>query len=141
MKEAGTKVHVQVYQAFEAKGYDLNWKNDFGHLKLTTNNEKPYLDDKWDTLKEKHNLDKMLFSILDAKLNDKFYSKKMKLHPSNEAPPSRFKCSLEKWIHNGSAKDVAKKSIMLDNHYKYDKVDKMLSPLDVINKESSTSFL
>ncbi len=35
----------------------------------------------WDTLKEKHNLDRMLFSILDAKLNDKFYSKKMKLHP------------------------------------------------------------
>jgi hypothetical protein len=38
-----------------------------------TINQKPYSDDEWHTLKEKRNLDKMLFSILDLKLNDKFY--------------------------------------------------------------------
>jgi hypothetical protein len=32
---------------------------------------------------------------LDAKLNDKLYSKEMKQNPSDEAPPSGF---LEKWI-------------------------------------------
>jgi hypothetical protein len=70
----------------------------FGHLKLTANNQKPYLDDKWHTLKEKHNLDKMLLYILDSKLNDKFYSKKMRLNLLDEAPPSGFKCFLEEWI-------------------------------------------
>ncbi len=70
----------------------------FGHLKLIANNQKPYLDDKWHTLKEKHNLGKMLLYILDSKLNDKFYSKKMRLNLLDEAPPSGFKCSLEEWI-------------------------------------------
>jgi hypothetical protein len=35
------------------------------------------------------------------------------------------------------AKDVVAKSILLDIHYKYDKVDNMSSLLDVTNKESS----
>jgi hypothetical protein len=113
----------------------------FGHPKLTVNNQKPYSDDEWHTLKEKQNFNKMLFSILDAKLNDKFYSNKKRLNPSNEAPPSGFKHSLKKWIHSGSVEDVAKKSILLDNHYKYDRVDNMLGPLDVIDKESLASFL
>jgi hypothetical protein len=55
----------------------------FGHPKPTTNNQKPYLDDEWHMLKEKHNLDKTLFSILDSKLNDEFYLKKLRLNPSN----------------------------------------------------------
>jgi hypothetical protein len=59
----------------------------FGHSKLTTNSQKPYSDDKWHTLKEKHNLDMMLLSILDSKLNDEFYSKKMRLNLLDEAPP------------------------------------------------------
>jgi hypothetical protein len=36
-------------------------------------------------------LDKMLFSILDLKLNDDFYLKKLRLNPSNKAPPTKFK--------------------------------------------------
>jgi len=39
----------------------------FGHPKPTANNQKPYSDDKWHTLKDKQKLDKMLFSILDLK--------------------------------------------------------------------------
>jgi hypothetical protein len=70
----------------------------FGHPKPTTNNQKPYSNDKWHMLKEKHNLDKIMFSILDLKLNDKFYSKNLKLNPSYQAPPLGFKRSLEKWI-------------------------------------------
>jgi hypothetical protein len=92
-------------------------------------------------LKEKHNLDKVLFSILDLKFNDNFYSKKLKLNPSNEAPPLGFKRSLEKWIQNGSVKDVAVEAILLDNDYKYDKVNNMSCLLDVMDKESSASFL
>jgi hypothetical protein len=37
--------------------------------------------------------------------------------------------------------DVVEEAILLDNHYKYSKVDNMSGLLDVINKESSTSFL
>jgi hypothetical protein len=29
----------------------------FGHPKPTTNNQKPYLDDKWHALKDKHKLE------------------------------------------------------------------------------------
>jgi len=113
----------------------------FGHPKLTANNQKPYSNDKWHMLKEKHNLDKTLFSILDLKFNDKFYSKNLKLNPSDEAPPLGFKRFLEKWIQNGNVKDVAAKAILLDSHYKYDRVNNMSRLLDVMDKESSTSFL
>ncbi len=58
----------------------------FGHLKSMENNQKPYLNDKWHTLKENHNLDKM-FSILDSKLNGKFYKKKLRLNLLDEVPP------------------------------------------------------
>ncbi len=36
----------------------------FRFLKLTSNNQKPYKDDKWKEVKTKRNLDKMIFSIL-----------------------------------------------------------------------------
>ncbi len=52
----------------------------FGHPKPTTNNQKPYSDDEWQTLKDEHKLDKM-FSILDSKLNDDFYLKKLRSTP------------------------------------------------------------
>ncbi len=54
----------------------------FGHLKPIANNQKPYLNDEWHTLKDKHKLDKM--SILDLELNDDFYSKKLRLNPLDE---------------------------------------------------------
>jgi hypothetical protein len=63
----------------------------FGHSKLTINNQKPYSNDEWHTLKEKHNLDKMLLSSLDLELTNKFNSKKMRLNPSDEAPTLGFK--------------------------------------------------
>jgi hypothetical protein len=53
----------------------------FGHPKPTTNNQKPYPDDKWHKLKDKHKLDKMLFSILDLEQNDDFYLKMLRLNP------------------------------------------------------------
>ncbi len=92
-------------------------------------------------MKEKHNLDKVLFSILDLNFNDNFYSKKLKLNPSNEAPPLGFKRSLEKWIQSASVEDVATEAILLDSHYKYDRVNNMLGLWDVMDKESSASFL
>jgi len=55
----------------------------FGHPKLIANNQKPYLDDEWHALKHKHKLDKMFFPILDSKLNDDFFLKKLKLNPSD----------------------------------------------------------
>jgi hypothetical protein len=44
----------------------------FGHPKATTNNQKPYSNDEWHMLKDKHKFDKMLFSISNSKLNDDF---------------------------------------------------------------------
>jgi hypothetical protein len=92
-------------------------------------------------LKDKHKLHKMLFSILDSELNDGFYSKKLRLNPSNEAPHIGFQRALEKWIQSGTVEDNAVEAIMLDIHYKYDKVENMVGLLDVINKESRTLFL
>ncbi len=63
------------------------------------------------------------------------------MNPSNEAPPLGFKHYLEKWIQNGNAKDVAAKVILLDSHYKYDKINNMSSLLDVMDKDSSALFL
>ncbi len=37
----------------------------FGHPKSMANNQKPYSDDKWHMLKDKHKSDKMLFLVLD----------------------------------------------------------------------------
>ncbi len=74
---------------------------NFGHPKPTVNNQKPYLDDEWYALKDKHKLDKM-FSILDAELNDDFYLKKLGPNPLYEAPLVGFKCALEKWIKSGT---------------------------------------
>ncbi len=55
----------------------LKWKSvirnvimfHFKFLKLTSNNQKPYKDDKWKEVKTKHNLDKMIFSILGSEFN------------------------------------------------------------------------
>jgi hypothetical protein len=68
----------------------------FEHAKPTTNNQKPYSDDEWHALKDKHMLDKMLFSILDLELNDDFYLKKLKFNPLDEAPLVGFKWALNK---------------------------------------------
>jgi hypothetical protein len=50
----------------------------FGFFKSTWNNYKPYSDEDWH---EK----KMVFSILDSKLSEKFITKKMKLNPFDDA--------------------------------------------------------
>jgi hypothetical protein len=72
----------------------------------------------------------MLFSILDLKLNDDFYSKNLRLNPLNEAPYARFKQLLEKWIQSGIQEDNVIKEILLHIHYKYDKVENMARMLD-----------
>jgi hypothetical protein len=77
----------------------------FGHPKPTTNNQKPYSDNKWHTLKNKHKCNKMVFSILDLELNDDFYTKKLRLNPSYKAPLG-FKWVLKKWIQSGSSKTM-----------------------------------
>jgi hypothetical protein len=60
----------------------------FGYLKLKMNNQKPYMNDEWYMLKDKHKMDKMLISNLDFELNDDFSLKKMKLNPlDNVATP------------------------------------------------------
>jgi hypothetical protein len=53
----------------------------FGFPKPTPNSQKPYKDDEWKEVKSEHNLNKMIFSILDVELNHDFYNKKMKLNP------------------------------------------------------------
>jgi hypothetical protein len=67
----------------------------------------------------------MLFSILDLELNDDFYLKKLKFNPLDEAPLVGFKWVLNKWIQSGTLEDNATEVIMLDNHYKYDRVEKV----------------
>jgi hypothetical protein len=83
----------------------------------------------------------MLFSILDFELNEEFYTKKMRLNPSNEASHASFKTTLKRWIKSISPKGIAVESILLDTHYMYDKVNDMVEFLDVIDKTESSSFL
>jgi hypothetical protein len=83
----------------------------------------------------------MLFSILDSELNDDFYLKKLKFTPLYEAPLVGFKWALEKWIQSGTSEDNAMKAILLDTHYKYDKVENMAGLLDIIDKKFCTLFL
>ncbi len=113
----------------------------FGHPKPTVNNQKPYSNYEWHALKDKHELNKMLFSILDSKLNDDLYLKNLRLNPLDKGPPIGFKWNLEKWIQNGTLEDNVVEAILLDIHYKYDRVENMVGLLDVINKESCASFL
>jgi hypothetical protein len=56
--------------------------------KLMVNNQKPYKDGECKEMKTKHNLNKMFFSIINTEFNQDFYNKKMRLNPSNEAPPT-----------------------------------------------------
>ncbi len=57
------------------------------------NNQKSYSNEDWHEKKVNHKFNKMLFSILDLELNDKFYNKKwnsislMMLHLPNLQPP------------------------------------------------------
>ncbi len=112
-----------------------------GHPKPTTNNKKPYLDKKWHALKDKHKLDKMLFSILDLELNDDFDFKKLKFNTSNEAPLVQFKWALEKWIQSGTLEDNAIEAILLNVHYKYVKVENNGGFLGCYRKWSYALFL
>jgi hypothetical protein len=61
----------------------------FGHPKPIANNQKPHSDNKWHMLKDKHKLDKMLFSILDLELNDDFYLK-VKTKPFKQGATCRI---------------------------------------------------
>ncbi len=91
-------------------------------------------------LKDKHKLEKMLLSILDSELNDDFYLKKLRLNPSNKVTLVGFKWVFGKWTQSGTPEDNVAKVILLDIHYKYDKVENMASLLDVIDKESCVAF-
>jgi len=92
-------------------------------------------------LKDKHKMDKMLISILDFELNDDFYLKKKRLNPLDKMHPLGFQCSLEKWIQSGISKENVVEAILLEIHYKFDQIDNMITMLDVIDKETATSFL
>jgi hypothetical protein len=51
----------------------------FAFPKLTTNNQRPYKDEAWHTLKMQHKMDKMFFFILDMELFEDFYSKRPRI--------------------------------------------------------------
>jgi hypothetical protein len=73
-------------------------------------------------------------------VNGDFYLKKLRWNPSNEVPPIRFKWALEKWIQSATPEDNVVEAILLDIHYKYDKIENIVGLLDVIDKESCASF-
>jgi len=113
----------------------------FDFPKPTTNNQKPYSNDVWIEKKLKHKFNKIFFSILNFELNDKFYTKEMKLNPSNETPPTSFKIALKRWIESIILEGIAIEFILSDTHYMYDMVNDMVELLDVIDKMNSASFL
>ncbi len=74
-------------------------------------------------------------------MNDDFYLKKLRFTPSDEAPLVGFKWVLEKLNQSGTLEDNVVKAILLDTHYKYDRVKNMASLLDIIDKKSCTLLL
>jgi hypothetical protein len=113
----------------------------FDFPKSISNSQKPYSNDVWIEKKLKHKFNKNFFSILNFELNDKFYTKEMRLNPSNETLFAGFKIALKRWIKGIIPKGIAIKFIFLDTRYMYDMVNDMVELLDVINKTNSTSFL
>jgi hypothetical protein len=65
----------------------------------------------------------------------------MRLDPSNEALLASFKTTLKRWIESTAPKGIATKSIFLNTHYMYDRVNDMAKLLDVIDKTNSISCL
>jgi hypothetical protein len=59
-------------------------------------------------------MDKMFFSILDAKFLKEFYLKKMKLNPYDKASLSSFKFMLLKWVQSATPEALAIEEILLD---------------------------
>jgi hypothetical protein len=59
----------------------------------------------------------------------------MRFNPLDEAPQARFKHALQKWVKSGTLKGNATEAILMDSHYKFKRVDNMVSLLDVIDKE------
>jgi hypothetical protein len=106
----------------------------FGFPKLIANNQKPYSNEAWREKKLKYKLDKMFFSILNFELNEWFYTKKMRLNPSDKAPSVSFKNTLKRWIESILPKGIAIEYICLDTHYMYNKVNGMAELLDVLDK-------
>ncbi len=91
--------------------------------------------------KVQHKFNKMFFSILDYEFNDKFYSEKMKLIPSNDVPLARFTTTLKKWIINVILKVIATKFVLLNSHYKYDRLNDMAKLLNIVDKKEMVSYL
>jgi hypothetical protein len=113
----------------------------FGFPKPTTNNQRPYKDEKWRALKMQHKMDKMFLLILDMELFKKLYSKKMKLNPSNKVPPSGFKYTLLKWVQSAIPHALIAEEILFDTHYKFDRVGSMAKLKEVIEMHNLVSFL
>jgi hypothetical protein len=67
----------------------------------------------------------MFFSILDSKLNDKFYNKTMKFNPFDDASIVEFTTTLKKWISNATLEAIAMEFIPLNAYYKYDRLNDM----------------
>ncbi len=84
----------------------------------------------------KHKLNKMFFSILGSKLNEEFYTNKMRLN-SNETSHVDFKIALRKWIKSDALKELLTKSILLDMHYMFDNVNDMVELFVVIDKKKN----
>jgi len=78
---------------------------------------------------------------LDSKLNDKFYSKKIRLNPSNDASIAEFMTTLKKWRSSATLEAIAIEFIPLDARYKYDRLNDMTKLLNVVNKREMVSYL
>lgn len=82
-----------------------------------------------------------VFPIFDAELFEDFYSKKMKQNPFDEAPLSSFKFALLKWVESAILEAFAVEEILLDTHYKFDRVGSMAKLKEVISTFKLASCL
>lgn len=65
----------------------------------------------------------------------------MRLNPSDETSYVGFKIALRKWIRSVALKAIVTKSISLEMHYMFDKVNDMVELLIIIDKKELVFFL
>jgi hypothetical protein len=65
----------------------------------------------------------------------------MRSNPSDDAPLIGFTTTMRKWINITTPNAIAMKSILLETHYKYDRLHDIANFLDMIDKSQTISYL
>ncbi len=81
-------------------------------------NPQPYIEVEWKIVKTLHGYNKMLFLLLERKLIDDFFKRKIKMNPSKDVSFDDFIEVLEQWIFKSNGGQPQMAPIYLKTHYR-----------------------